>query len=219
MIIDYEQRKRLNKALKETFILIDKKQTENKVTIKLIGKTGNIYTITLNEDSTLECDCPDSHFCRQQQIACKHLCFIHNKIAMIWSNYFYHNLALRDRDRLKLIKKIRNYQISTELQHKYQELLKLQDETGPRPETNIIITNLFSTENIRNIDDECPVCCQSLENDIVKCPDCLNGIHTRCAELWLKRRKTCVYCRSDVWDIFDQRKPAIKRKYINISNS
>lgn len=217
MIIDIEQRKRLNRALKETFIIVDKNQTENRLVIKLVGRTGNIYTITLDEDSTLECDCPDSYFCKLHEIACKHLCFIHNRIAMIWSNFFYYNLSLKDRDRRKLIKKVRQYEIKHEIKLRYERLLELQNETEPRPETNIIIENLFSGENIRNKTDECPVCCQSLETDIVKCPDCMNGIHLRCIELWLKRRQTCVYCRSDVWDIFEQRKPATKRKYINIS--
>jgi hypothetical protein len=54
-------------------------------------------------------------------------------------------------------------------------------------------------------EDECIICFDTLlgqkEEMMVSCPVCHNIIHKLCMQKWLENgNKTCVYCRSTVWE-------------------
>ena len=55
-------------------------------------------------------------------------------------------------------------------------------------------------------DCDCPVCFDLISDGkkIARCPECKNIFHHECVRKWLngKYRKTCVMCRSDVWQYF-----------------
>lgn len=48
--------------------------------------------------------------------------------------------------------------------------------------------------------DACPICYDEYgDQAVLSCPDCGNYVHEDCIMVWLERKKTCVYCRSESW--------------------
>lgn len=64
------------------------------------------------------------------------------------------------------------------------------------------VTRSLFEESVRAIgeDDMCPVCFNELmDGSCLSCPACKNYVHKDCMLVWLERKDTCVYCRSNVW--------------------
>lgn len=208
--MNFLQKKRIQKIFNEQFFILDKHMEENNIELKISGSTLNVYTIKIKDNNIL-CDCIDSIInCNKNNIYCKHVCFVYIKIGKnIEDDYIFLNKKLSEQNLNKIILNLSNNEnVNNYLSNRYNQLLINPDK------------NIFNDTNIRNKDEDCPICYNELiKETFLKCPICENGIHENCIKVWLKNKDTCIYCRSDIWKRFKEIKNVNLKtsKYLNIS--
>jgi hypothetical protein len=203
-IICNNQKNRLRKSLYQAFYLVETIFTIRGAILKITGSTLNIYTIKLI-DLNIYCDCPDSF----RNIFCKHICFVIYIIGKINNEELFTTKFLTPKERNTILSRLENNCsldpdiVSEYFINKYKNRIEKSKE-----ETLIEL-------NIRNLNDDCPICYIILDNkdNIYSCQTCNNGVHKECMNMWLKHKKTCIFCRSIVLE--DIKKE--DSKYINIS--
>lgn len=192
-----QQIKRFNKLNYESFFLLKVETNDLGFELKISGSTRNIYTIQINKNSrNLKCDCPDSKsWALHHNCFCKHICFvllrmfkeIYNQNSRIFQEKI---ISLEDYDFLE--RKLINMDITKEEEIINTDLL----ERFKNLKTS---KNEFINDIVKE-DEMCPICFLDIVTENVKCPECSNIIHKECMEKWLEMgNKTCVYCRSPVW--------------------
>ena len=196
----YQQQKRFNKLDYESFFLLNVEKTDFGFQLNISGSTRNVYTIRINQNSrTIDCDCPDSRsWASHHNCYCKHVCFV--LLRMFKNIYNRKSEIFIDKtikiNEYKLIEnKLKNLDINQEKDIVDTELLdKFRN----------LSTNNFKVESVDQ-KEMCPICYLDMgDEEIVKCPECKNVIHLECMEKWLEMgNKTCVYCRSDVWENYN----------------
>lgn len=214
-MLQYQQYQRLQRINKIPFFLLDNEISDDKIVLKISGSTLNVYTIEINEkNQNITCDCIDFQTtCILKNLYCKHICFVYRRIGQIEENNLFLNSKLPTFEYNKILDRLclNNSSIRNDfLSNRY---LSLKDELKEVEHEN----KFEKEEHSRNIEDDCPICYESLkENKLVTCPSCNNSIHNECMKMWLKMKTTCVFCRSDIWKEFN--KPFEKKsKYLNIS--
>ena len=205
--IPYDQYQRIRRSNSESLFLLESNDKDNKIEMKICGKTFNVYTISFymdNDDFT--CDCPDSKRCYEKQIFCKHRCFVYFKIGKLKDYSLFINYKLSTEDKEILKNKLSNIHstddvVNDELICKYLEKTVLEE----KPDNSKI------DEKPRNIDEDCIICFEELNSRQIKnCKICNNCVHSDCLEIWLKTKNTCIFCKSKF--------EVIKNKnYINLS--
>jgi hypothetical protein len=205
--ISFEQNMRIKRSNSESLFLLDIIfNKDDKVKLKICGKTLNVYTISFsmidNDDFT--CDCPDSKYCNNKKIFCKHRCFVYFRIGKLkdYSLFINYKLSIENKEILK--NKLTNIHssdydvINDELICKYFEKTTISDKE-------------YDIDIPRNINEDCIICFEELKSGTIKnCKICNNCVHSDCLEIWLKTKNTCVFCKS----IFLLQK---KSNYINLS--
>ena len=75
-----EQMKRINKLYIDEFFFLRAHETRSEVCwfVYLVsGSTGTEYTVVLETDGGLRCDCPDYNtHCQKHNVVCKHIVFL-----------------------------------------------------------------------------------------------------------------------------------------------
>ena len=196
-----QQQKRFNKLNYESFFLLKVEKNDLGFLLNVSGSTRNVYSIQINQNSRrLECNCPDAKsWALYHNCLCKHVCFIllrmfkeiYNKESKIFKDRV---LTLEEYNYIsnKLIEMNINEQediVDLELIEKFKNL-----KTDNNP---------FKSET--SLEDKmCPICFLDIDGASVKCPECRNVLHIECMEKWLEMgNKTCVYCRSNVWEDYN----------------
>jgi hypothetical protein len=192
------QQSRLNRSQTEHFDIVDVVKYSLSTDVKILGSRGSVYNISVRTDRRITCNCPDSVYCKIMNIFCKHICFLYSTIGNI---VFFSIHEIDDRNYTLLLEMIDAHWVharETDVSKKYRGIVSANDEKAKLDH----IFTCTSHEHARNIEDDCPVCCLPLksETEISKCPECSNAIHKKCVEKWLRKKQTCVYCRSDIWE-------------------
>lgn len=139
------------------------------------------------------CSCPEHKFnSTKKNICCKHVCFLLCKVAKLFQPEFYETKVLDDQtyDKFKEIAENLHHVINVDAQ-----------------DINDVAVNEKFPEKFKLLrkevcaDDLCPICYDDMLNptSLLSCPDCSNNVHAECMKVWLESKKTCVYCRSNVW--------------------
>lgn len=149
----------------------------------IMGSTGNVYTVTIDEKPT--CTCPD-HKSRHNR--CKHIYFVLIKIMGVTeidkSSYSKKDLF----DMFKNIPPVTDLlKVSADLKNKYNQLL---DTT--------------SADKSKDIDDFCPICLDELNNgeELLTCKShCGRHVHKDCFSMYNKngKRSKCIYCKNNMF--------------------
>ncbi len=65
--------------------------------------------------------------------------------------------------------------------------------------------SMFHVSAIKDI-EICGICHENMTNVklLVGCPDCKKCLHKYCMDTWTKQHRTCPYCRSVVWSIYNE---------------
>ena len=67
--------------------------------------------------------------------------------------------------------------------------------------------SMFHVSAIKDIEilEICGICHENMTNVklMVGCPDCKKCLHKCCMDTWTKQHRTCPYCRSDIWSIYN----------------
>jgi len=202
--MNFLQLRRYNKALKETYYILDISESEIFFDIAITGSTYNVYNIKVNKNTyIISCNCPDAYKCEKDNMFCKHICFVYVKLIKQTKEYlfFYKKLFQTDITKLKLLSQnyIESPLVSEILREKYLFRTHLVEEKD-----NILPLNLKQ---------DCPICFETLETDLYVCKVCKNAFHTECLKIWLKNKNTCVLCRNKI-SLSEE-----KSKYINLNSS
>jgi len=222
-----QQLKRYKKIFEDPLYLIDYNMENEILMFHVSGSTKNIYTVKIRIN-IVDCDCPDNRsWAKKYKVCCKHVCYVLFKVVKVFietsgtiatinndpTNFFSQlKPSLEEYKYMKMFienKKISSDVISQELIEKYNRL-----KLNP---TESVDKFKKSTREL-NAEDDCPICYDVLgsnTNDLLSCPDCNNYVHIKCMEKWLEYNKSCVYCRSEVWE--DLGKKQNKEKYLNLA--
>lgn len=165
-------------------------------------KTRSEYEVKLykpgaSDRGSFWCSCPDHKFNSTiKQMVCKHICFLVCKVAKIYDPSFFRTKFLSDLQYSAFLSKAENI----------QQLLADPNIARPQRPSQDVLLQLFKDKTKTMCDDDvCPICYNALPTEeLLSCPDCKNYIHNDCMMVWLERNKTCVFCRSDVWENYPQ---------------
>ncbi|KAJ6468239.1 hypothetical protein C8R45DRAFT_1018007 [Mycena sanguinolenta] len=193
---------RVERVMTQRFFMVDRQRIEGelKEEFKVLGSTGNIYTVTIQHKPS--CDCPDA----QKGNHCKHILFIYLKVLQVpqSSGHWYQKALL-----------------TTELESIFANApLAPNAVANPRiREAYARATGKFQTpstpeasngpkKRIPAEDDDCPICYDNMHNvaeaSLTFCEECGNAVHGECFGQWKQTsaktgtKLTCIYCRA-VW--------------------
>ena len=197
--IDTRVKKAMNQRLYLIGIETNKTLNSEHVKIyKIVGSTGNIYTVTINEIAS--CTCLDflTHHCR-----CKHIYFVLLRVIRI--DPIYKDKEIFTIEELVIMsnetKHVEGLYIANIFINKYNDLMGLNDDD----------MNLIKMVEAK-LEDACPICMDDILNDeeyIVCEKSCGKCVHKNCFTVWTANHPpNCLYCK----------KPIIKQivNYINI---
>jgi len=220
LIKSNEQILRIQRSLTQPFYLLEYSFDGDICSFNISGSTTNVYKVVLT-DSNIQCDCPDMERCLGMNCICKHCWFVllrvlkvyqfsvprnlFNRVARISTDYA-NTLVFSKFDRdyiehcyMNLDSHIDQALCNNELKQKYYRF----KEQG--------LNNIFEDKS-KEMDDNCPICMNSFDEpqNLINCPTCKKYVHKKCMDSWLKIRKNCPMCRSDVFLNYG------KTKYINL---
>ncbi len=199
-IMDDGERKSRGKAQKIFLILTHEYDNNLERKYEVMGTTGNVYLVTINNSPT--CTCPD-HVTRSKR--CKHIYFVLTRIMMVKTEqedikkYTDNDLE----DMFTNIPRItENLKVDAKSLEKYKTLKK--NSNGKVDKRNI------------DQDDMCPVCLGDLEDideEIIFCEySCGACIHKDCFNMFNSKKTgtiKCLFCHKD-WA------QELKQHYINL---
>lgn len=229
-MINYKQLERIDRMYKQPLFLIDfqKIGTDNNhdsstYIFKISGSTANLYTVVVDDDGDINCDCPDSSsWAARCDCKCKHCCFVWIRVMGQDGTTILDNSQININEicqSLSLNFTQNNRLVNMEFHKRYTK----SKITGNC--VNHSASDKFIVSKEIDEDDDCPICFESLCGNIEcqQCPTCNNIIHTRCMKKWLQvGNKTCVYCRSKVWtEIIPKTTQNLSKsnsKYLNLAD-
>jgi hypothetical protein len=181
---------RKNKGTSQNLYLIETipESEKNQREFVVMGSTGNVYNVTIKDIP--QCTCPDF---RLRHKRCKHIYFVLIRLMKTTNED-----EIFDEADLKImfnnIPKITSNLIADK---KIREVYKKMAD----PSDGLVVDEKLDFENIKNIDDNCPICLDGLNNgqELDNCKSsCGKYIHRICFIMWCKKNNsTCVFCRSD----------------------
>ncbi len=224
--MDLSQLKRYDKIKNEKFFLLQSTDNTQLLSFILTGSTGNIYQIDIDKsDCKISCNCPDHsiHLQKKPELVCKHCCFIlfkvlnmykfdHGKIINICTKQtsnFFNDYIFNDTE-LQIIDIIYHFMknINTDNDFIKKELI---DKYNNYKSTDY---SFYETPIKFNKEDNCPICFDKFGmKEKINCPTCNNCIHLECIRKWLSFKKSCPYCRSKTFKLFENHP-----NYVNINN-
>jgi hypothetical protein len=209
-----EQHQRLEKITYEPlYLLVESAISDtNEHVFKVCGSTRSVYTVTLSKNlGMFGCNCMDMMTrCRKSHCVCKHICFILVRVLKLTPEECYRFFVAR----------------SNRLLGEDLDAVSAKCE-GLSAHLDAFVTNAALTEQYKMMtdlhfnprkeisdDDECPICYLSLKghHQVVGCPVCKNNIHHKCISKWIEQSPsaTCVYCRSSIWERYNNGASAAK---------
>ncbi|KAG7441567.1 uncharacterized protein BT62DRAFT_473049 [Guyanagaster necrorhizus] len=186
---------RLDRVIEQRFFMIDREHNgdELKETFKVLGSTGNVYTVVI--DRTPRCDCPDA----SKGNHCKHIIFIFIKVLQVphESPYWYQK-ALLTTELQDVFARAPNAIANERLRQAHLRA------TGKAPASD---SNNASNKRMPTEEDDCPICYDKMhtepENKLTWCEVCGNALHGVCFAQWRTtaqksgKKVTCVWCRAE----------------------
>ena len=216
MSINYNQQKRINTSKKNKLFILDYNNKECHYEFKITGSTLNVYNIEINKNNkNIKCSCPDfKSWARYSNCVCKHCCFLLIKVLK-FNEFnllnFFNNLVFSSEEFNKLVTELDKLKLNSVIMNAEEEDI---DDLEAEPKNPHFIdkylidkfNKLRSTDSKKQFEfkesiiKDCPICYDSLENNLLKCPSCKQVLHKTCMDIWLNSgNSSCPYCRSNVW--------------------
>ncbi|KAF8481285.1 hypothetical protein DFH94DRAFT_449321 [Russula ochroleuca] len=184
---------RVARVMSQRFFMIDRRREGEELCeeFKVLGSTGNVYTVTIGRKPS--CDCPDATHGNH----CKHILFIFLKVLQVpQSSGLWYQKALLASELQSIFANAP--QAPNALAHD-----NVRDAyaraTGKAPSS----TPSDSRRRIPGPEDSCPICYEDMQDisKLVFCDECGNALHTECFGQWRRRagsaaEVTCVWCRA-----------------------
>jgi len=191
---------RVHRVMTQRFYMIERHKVDGqlKEEFKVLGSTGNVYTVII--DKLPSCDCPDA----KKGNHCKHILFIFLKVLSVsLESTFYYQKALLSSE-LQTI--FANAPIAPNSLMNNHVRVAYARATGGEKEGEEIESKAKETEQdqrrVPQEGDDCPICYEDMHEADIKtltfCVECGNALHNECFTQWAKTKQpvTCVYCRA-----------------------
>jgi hypothetical protein len=162
------------------------------VTVRLSGSTRSVYTLTLDGDGFVRCDCPDfKGQAKRYRCLCEHPCFLIVKVGKIHAdNRMFVERPFRGESLAAVASKWRILAIGFasvdpdlvdhDLSSQYAAVVAGEKRMGDG------FTSVVADDETAELED-CPICYDSLaRGDRQRCPDCNKDIHGICITRWLR---------------------------------
>jgi hypothetical protein len=202
---------------------------ECKCNFVVLGSTGNVYTVTLQD--VPHCTCPD--FVRKQDL-CKHVLFVYLKVVGLpVSNPLVYQKALLRTELREIFSILSQRRVggtvaSVLANDRVRESYARLENGGTALEEGDLADNAGGVKR-RALDEgesDCPICFDPMSGgaDTTFCRAmCGNNFHAECIRIWLReqRDKTCPNCRQP-WDdgkataSQHQQSPTSPEGYVNL---
>ena len=226
IIMNSHQLNRYQKLSYEPIYLLDITEETNRTVFQVSGSTANVYKVVIYfNNKTIYCTCPDNTVhCKRVGCICKHCCFVLCKVLRVFdtsSAFFNGRLTFNDTEEQKIRDAIKKVNL-TNSDYINPELLDLYKNEETTTTTTQNKDELYLQKRTTTDDDLCAICYDGFTSNVknVECPACHNVMHKGCIEKWLSMdKKTCVYCRSEVWKNYsrtDATSTAKPSKYKNL---
>ncbi|KAF8206911.1 hypothetical protein K438DRAFT_1668215 [Mycena galopus ATCC 62051] len=192
---------RVERVMTQRFFMVDRQRVEGelKEEFKVLGSTGNIYTVTIQHKPS--CDCPDA----QKGNHCKHILFIYLKVLQVTqSSGYWYQKALLTTELESIFANAPlapNAVANPRIREAYARATGKSDAPPSTPETG-------PKKRIPAEEDDCPICYDNMHNvaeaSLTFCEECGNAVHGECFAQWKQTcsrqhaKLTCIYCRA-VW--------------------
>ncbi|KAJ6533770.1 hypothetical protein DFH09DRAFT_1043726 [Mycena vulgaris] len=192
---------RVERVMSQRFFMVDRKRFEGelKEEFQVLGSTGNIYTVTIQQKPS--CNCPDA----QKGNHCKHILFIYLKVLQVTqASGFWYQKALLTSELETIFANAPlapNALAHPRIREAYARATgKAQAPSTPEPSG--------PKKRLPGEDDDCPICYDGMHNAaegaLTFCEECGNAVHKECFAQWKQTsgkqgtKLTCIYCRA-VW--------------------
>ncbi|KAK0225282.1 hypothetical protein IW262DRAFT_1354538 [Armillaria fumosa] len=186
---------RLNRVIEQRFFMIDRERDEDelKETFKVLGSTGNVYTVVI--DHIPRCDCPDA----LKGNHCKHIIFVFIKVLQVphESSHWYQK-ALLTTELQDVFAHAPNAVVNERLRQAHLQATGKASASG---------SNKANNKRVPTDEDDCPICYDKMhtepENRLTWCEVCGNAVHGVCFAQWQATARksgknvTCVWCRAE----------------------
>ncbi|KAJ7494832.1 hypothetical protein B0H11DRAFT_2003546 [Mycena galericulata] len=194
---------RVERVMTQRFFMVDRKRFEGelKEEFQVLGSTGNIYTVTIQQNPS--CDCPDA----QKGNHCKHILFIYLKVLQVTqaSGYWYQRALLTS----ELESIFANAPLAPNALAHPRIREPYARATGKAPAGPPSTPEAAGPKKrLPGEDDDCPICYDGMHgaapNALTFCEECGNAVHSECFAQWKQTstkqgsRLTCIYCRA-IW--------------------
>ncbi|GAA5947933.1 hypothetical protein JCM3765_007035 [Sporobolomyces pararoseus] len=192
---------RVDRVMSQRFFCVGRTRTsEISEEFKVLGSTGNVYTIRICNVPT--CDCPDG----QKGNHCKHILFVFLKILQIPQsvNLWYQSALITDELRAIFANARPAPQTQQEERVKKMYRIATGEEEPEKDEQGQEIDSVGVKKRIPKEDDSCPICYEDFEPGseagLVFClspQGCGNPLHLPCFQNWARTATpvTCPLCR------------------------
>ncbi|KAJ7067074.1 hypothetical protein C8F01DRAFT_1120168, partial [Mycena amicta] len=180
-------RDRVDRVMAQRFFMVDRERVgdELKEEFKVLGSTGNIYTVTIQHVPS--CDCPDA----RKGNHCKHIVLL--QVPQSSGNWYQKALLTSELQEIftnapMAPNAVANPRVRAAYAEKVGKPLASQRSAFPGEE------------------DDCPICYDAMhevaEKKLVFCETCGNAVHSECFGQWQNTSRsqgkplTCIYCRA-----------------------
>ncbi|KAJ7183772.1 hypothetical protein C8R46DRAFT_984978 [Mycena filopes] len=192
---------RVERVMTQRFFMVDRKRFEGelKEEFQVLGSTGNIYTVTIQQKPS--CDCPDA----RKGNHCKHILFIYLKVLQVTqASGVWYQKALLTNELEQIFADAPlapNAVAHPRIREAYARATGKSKEVPSTPEVAA-----GPKKRLPGEDDDCPICYDGMhgvaESTLTFCEECGNAVHKECFGQWkqtsAKQGKplTCIYCRA-----------------------
>ncbi|KAJ7604481.1 hypothetical protein FB45DRAFT_1070388 [Roridomyces roridus] len=195
---------RVERVLTQRFFMVDRSRVEGelKEEFQVLGSTGNIYTVTIQQRPS--CNCPDA----QKGNHCKHILFIYLKVLQVpQSSGSWYQKALLTSELETVFAEAPlapNALAHPRIREAYARATGKVPEDGGPPSTP---EAAGPKKRIPGEEDDCPICYDVMhgvdEKKLTFCETCGNAVHGECFAQWKQtaqkghNKLTCIYCRAE----------------------
>ncbi|KAF7312446.1 hypothetical protein MIND_00258100 [Mycena indigotica] len=189
---------RVGRVMSQRFFMVDRERVgeELKEEFKVLGSTGNIYTVTVAHLPS--CDCPDA----SKGNHCKHILFVFLKVLQVpQSSQSWYQKALLTTELEEIFANAPVAPNSVTNPRIREAYAKAVGKTVPEQASASQTKKRMPAE-----DDDCPICYDEMhsvaETSLVFCESCGNAVHKECFGQWQNTSRnqgkplTCIYCRA-----------------------
>ncbi|KAH8997593.1 hypothetical protein EDB92DRAFT_1447818 [Lactarius akahatsu] len=184
---------RVARVMSQRFFMIDRRREGNELReeFKVLGSTGNVYTVTIGKLPS--CDCPDA----SRGNHCKHILFIYLKVLQVpQSSGLWYQKAL-------LTNELESIFTNAPLAPGVLAHDSVRNAYASATGKNQTAESSSTKRRVPGPEDSCPICYESMhgesEGRLTFCEECGNALHSECFEQWRRSaaKLTCVWCRAE----------------------